>query len=111
MTNAMGLTQFLNNLLITVAMFLLNGLLIVSLYWQLAFEAVRGNGYRGDIALDEIKLTPGKCDEPDTPAPPVVTPTPVKPTTTPKPPTRREGEHAHFKISLRPRIKSETFTL
>ena len=80
-------------------MFLLHDLLIVSLYWQLAFEAVRGNGYRGDIALDEIKLTPGKCDEPDTPAPPVVTPTPVKPTTTPKPPTRRERKHAHCIIN------------
>nr|XP_058972703.1 MAM and LDL-receptor class A domain-containing protein 1-like [Pocillopora verrucosa] len=58
--------------------------------FQLAFEAVRGNGYRGDIALDEIKLVPGKCNaSPGTPAPPVIK-TPVKQKTTPEPPTRGE---------------------
>lgn len=58
--------------------------------FQLAFEAVRGNGYRGDIALDEIKLVPGKCNaSPGTPAPPVIK-TPAKQKTTPEPPTRGE---------------------
>nr|XP_058973356.1 MAM and LDL-receptor class A domain-containing protein 1-like isoform X1 [Pocillopora verrucosa] len=58
--------------------------------FQLAFEAVRGNGYRGAIALDEIKLVPGKCNaSPGTPAPPVIK-TPVKQKTTPEPPTRGE---------------------
>ncbi|KAJ7384938.1 Meprin A subunit beta [Desmophyllum pertusum] len=58
------------------------------------FEAIRGSSYRSDIALDEIKLTPGNCKDPTaiTAAPPVTTPTTVKPTTTPKPPSRREGE-------------------
>ena len=65
---------------------------------QLAFEAVRGNGYRGDIALDEIKLVPGKCNaSPGTPAPPVIK-TPVKQKTTPEPPTRGEGKHGYMGI-------------
>lgn len=59
--------------------------------FQIAFEAIRGTGYRSDIALDEIKLTPGKCEDPSaTPSPPVTTPIPDKPRTTPIPPSRSE---------------------
>ncbi|KAL9975855.1 hypothetical protein ACROYT_G013067, partial [Oculina patagonica] len=59
--------------------------------FQIEFEATRGSGYQSDIALDEIKLTPGKCEDPTTtPAPPVTTPIPVGPITTPIPPSSGE---------------------
>ena len=36
--------------------------MIVDLYgFQIYFEGVRGNGWAGDIALDDILLTPGTC--------------------------------------------------
>ncbi|CAH3027830.1 unnamed protein product, partial [Porites evermanni] len=57
--------------------------------FKIAFEAVRGYSYRGDIALDEIKLAPGGCDTPATAAPSTTTQT-VLPTTTSKPPVRSE---------------------
>lgn len=31
--------------------------------FQIEFEGIRGNGYRGDIALDNIMITTGKCHE------------------------------------------------
>lgn len=31
--------------------------------YQLAFEGVRGDGYRGDIALDDVIIMQGSCDE------------------------------------------------
>lgn len=46
--------------------------------------------------MDEIKLTPGRCDDdPMATAPPSPnnTPTPVRPTTTLEPPSQREGEN------------------
>lgn len=65
---------------------------------QIAFEAVRGANYRGDIALDEIKLAPGECDAPATVAPSSTTQT-VVPITTSKPPIRNEGKSKlNFKI-------------
>lgn len=30
---------------------------------QIVFEATRGKSYSGDIALDDIKYTPGRCGE------------------------------------------------
>ena len=66
---------------------------------QLAFEAIRGNGYRGDIALDEIKLVPGKCNASPGTLPPPVIKTPVKQKTTPEPPTRGEGKHGYSVIT------------
>ncbi|XP_020905649.1 zinc metalloproteinase nas-14 isoform X2 [Exaiptasia diaphana] len=32
--------------------------------YKVMFEGVRGNGYTGDIALDDISFINGKCDEP-----------------------------------------------
>lgn len=73
-------------------------LIDVSFVRQIAFEAVRGYSYRGDIALDEIKLAPGGCDTPATAAPSSTTQT-VLPTTTSKPPVRSEGKSKlNFKI-------------
>lgn len=31
---------------------------------QIVFEALRGNGYQGDIALDDITITNGACPPP-----------------------------------------------
>jgi len=45
---------------------------------QIVFEAVRGGGYRSDIALDEIRLIPGICGAA---AQPLETTTPMPPTT------------------------------
>ena len=28
---------------------------------QVAFEGTRGSGYRGDIAVDDVMITPGTC--------------------------------------------------
>ena len=70
----------------------------VSFVRQIAFEAVRGYSYKGDIALDEIKLAPGGCDTPATAAPSSTMQT-VLPTTTSKPPVRSEGKSKlNFKI-------------
>ena len=45
---------------------------------KVVFSGERGDGYRGDIALDEISITPGQCSEsPGTP----------KPSVTPRPPS------------------------
>ncbi|XP_035827623.1 MAM and LDL-receptor class A domain-containing protein 1-like [Aplysia californica] len=33
----------------------------VPIDFQVVFEAVRGSGYMGDIALDDIKLNTGTC--------------------------------------------------
>lgn len=42
------------------------------------FEAERGVGYAGDIALDEIRLTPGDCSRfVVTKPPPTTKPTPA----------------------------------
>ena len=30
-------------------------------YFQIVFEGIRGNGYRGDIALDDIAIADGPC--------------------------------------------------
>ena len=50
------------------------------------FEATRGKGFKGDIALDEIKLTPGTCEAPKTSTPaPSTTPA----VTTPMPTTSK----------------------
>ena len=45
---------------------------------QVTFEGVRGNSYRGDIAIDDVSVRPGSCSgtpptppPPQTPAPPV----------------------------------------
>ncbi|EDO28586.1 predicted protein [Nematostella vectensis] len=32
--------------------------------YRIIFEGVRGNGYTGDIALDDISFTNGKCNDP-----------------------------------------------
>lgn len=51
---------------------------------QVVFEAVRGSGYRSDIALDEIRLIPGKCvaAQPAAPTTPMsLTTTTIIPTT------------------------------
>ena len=45
---------------------------------QIVFEAVRGGGYRSDIALDEIRLIPGICG---VAAQPIATTTPIPSTT------------------------------
>ena len=29
--------------------------------FQVVFEGVRGGGYQGDIAIDDVKITPGAC--------------------------------------------------
>ena len=45
---------------------------------QIVFDAERGLGYDGDIALDEIRLTPGDCSRfVVTSPPPTTTPTPA----------------------------------
>ena len=70
----------------------------VSCVRQIAFEAVRGDNFRGDIALDEIKLAPGECDAPVTATPSSTSQT-VLPTTMSKPPVRSEGKSKlNFKI-------------
>ena len=51
---------------------------------QIAFEAERGLGYAGDIALDEIRLTPGDCSRFVTTKPP-----PTPPTTNPTPASKQ----------------------
>lgn len=33
----------------------------VNVYTQIVFEAVRGNGFSGDIALDDISFTNAQC--------------------------------------------------
>lgn len=60
--------------------------------FRVELEAVRGSSYRGDIALDEIKLTPGSCDGDKgvTPSPTESRTTPVSLRTTPTPRSRRE---------------------
>ncbi|XP_068697308.1 uncharacterized protein [Montipora foliosa] len=62
--------------------------------FRIELEAVRGKSYRGDVALDEIKLTPGNCDDASstdvTPTPTESKQTPVRPDTTPTSTSRRE---------------------
>lgn len=31
------------------------------LYGQIVFEGIRGSGYKGDIALDDISMVDGVC--------------------------------------------------
>lgn len=45
------------------AFFSSNQLSSFFLIFQIVFEAERGIGYTGDIALDEIRLKPGKCNQ------------------------------------------------
>ena len=33
------------------------------LFPQIVFEGIRGSGYRGDIAIDDIKLINGRCQQ------------------------------------------------
>ena len=33
----------------------------ISFFIKIVFEGIRGNGYQGDIAIDDIKLTDGQC--------------------------------------------------
>lgn len=56
---------------------------------QVKFEAIRGNGYQGDIAIDAISFTLGSCSF-ETPRPPTITPT-NPPTRPPQP--GRVGPH------------------
>ena len=54
--------------------------------FKVVFSGVRGNGSKGDIALDEISIASGQCSgSPSTP----------KPTVTPKPPSRFCGQKGH----------------
>lgn len=59
-----------------------------SLLFQIVFEAIRGNGYRGDIAIDDIAFTVGTCailPHNAKPAPPpTIPPTTGPPTVPPK---------------------------
>lgn len=32
---------------------------------QVVFEGIRGNGFEGDIAIDDVSVTKGKCKQKD----------------------------------------------
>ena len=36
---------------------------IFFLFLQIVLEGVVGGGYRGDIAIDDISMTPGQCSQ------------------------------------------------
>ena len=52
------------------------------------FEGIRGNGYRGDIAIDDITYTVGSCVTLPRSAVPTAPPTTVRPTTSPTVPPK-----------------------
>ena len=60
-------------------------------------EGVRGNGYTGDIAIDDFKFRDGSCAHVPANADPNVVVTTVPPTTTPTP-TPSIGAYRYFVI-------------
>ncbi len=42
-----------------------DGCLTHSFLCQVVFEGIRGNGFEGDIAIDDVSVTKGKCKQKD----------------------------------------------
>ena len=54
-------------------------------FLQIIIEGIRGNGYYGDIAVDDVSFRDGSCSSVPANADPSSVPTTVLPTTTPTP--------------------------
>ncbi|XP_062590345.1 MAM and LDL-receptor class A domain-containing protein 1-like, partial [Saccostrea cucullata] len=49
--------------------------------YKVTFEAIRGSSWQGDIAIDDVVLSPTPCGQPSTPQPSTQAPTTQQPTT------------------------------